>query len=224
ALRNRGLSLHQKSPEWYAERDVDTVFDTRRARSIGVPNYRTADDDELGVISGWGREMANYFDVERFGDTRSVVYKPTVGQKRIEEWLVSEVSRKAGITRFCLSDDYDLVFVWLSFLDTVGHMVPVVDDEDWQRRAYDYAASVTEEIHDTLEKDDTLVVVSDHGHQNADHTHSAYLGSTDEKVTQGAKSVLDVRGGIERVTESSYSSATNENRSENKVEQSVEMD
>jgi hypothetical protein len=85
-------------------------------------------------------------------------------------------------------------------LDNVGHTVPAVEDESWQERAYRYAVGMTNEVDEALGDDDTLIVVSDHGHREAHHTHDAFLGSTDPDVLDGIETVTDVRRGIERVT------------------------
>lgn len=200
-LRNRGLSLSQKSPDWYHDRGVTTVFDGRRSRSIGVPNYRVSEDRELGTVSGWDRGMSGYLELETRWESRSVVYRPSAPLERVEEWLVGEASGKLGMVKHCLARDYDLVFVWLSYLDTVGHMTPVVR-EGFQREAYRYAASATRDVAGCLGSNDELVVVSDHGHRGGEHTNEAFLGSSSPEVLEGVTSVLGVRDGIERVTPS----------------------
>lgn len=200
AFRNRGVSFEQKTPRWYRRRGVTTVFDGRRARPVGIPNYRTRQDDEMDVISGWGEEMSKYLDITVTNSERSVIYRPTVPEQRLEEWLVGEANKKIGIVRVALDGDYDIVFTWLSMLDNVGHTVPAVEDESWQERAYRYAVGMTNEVDEALGDDGTLIVVSDHGHREAHHTHDAFLGATDPDVLDGVETVTDVRRGIERVT------------------------
>jgi hypothetical protein len=51
-----------------------------------------------------------------------------------------------------------------------------------------------------MDEEDTLVVASDHGNRDADHTHDAFFGSTDKRAVEGVGNVLDYREGIERVT------------------------
>lgn len=199
-LRNRGISFEQKTPRHYRRRGVTTVFDGRRARPVGIPNYRTHRDDELDVISGWGEEMARYLDITVADSGRGVVYQPTVPEQRLEEWLVGEANKKIGIVRVALDGDYDIVFTWLAMLDNVGHTVPAVDDDSWQERAYRYAADMTNEVREAVGDDGTVVVVSDHGHRQAHHTHDAYLGATDTAALEDVERVTGVRAGLERVT------------------------
>jgi hypothetical protein len=199
ALRNRGLSLDQKSPDWYRRNGVSTVFDGRDSRAIGVPNYSN-DDDGLDLLEGWGRKMSQYLDIQVDETAERVVYAPKKNLDALEDWLVSEVGKKTGVVRACANRDHDLVFVWFAYVDTVGHTVPAVADEDWQRRAYEHAAEVTREVRHLMDEEDTLVVASDHGNRDGEHTHDAFFGSTDERALEGVESVLNYREGIERVT------------------------
>jgi len=64
------------------------------------------------------------------------------------------------------------------------------------------AATLTEEVRAELGPADTLVCLSDHGLQDGDHTHTAFVGATDERAVEGVESVLDVREGLDRVTPS----------------------
>ncbi|MDY6779733.1 MAG: nucleotide pyrophosphatase, partial [Halobacteria archaeon] len=90
ALRNRGISLDQRSPKYYRSKGFTTVFDGRRSRSVGVPNYRTRMDDELDVVSGWGPKMSRHLNIEANEETNQVVYHPETSSERVEEWLVGE--------------------------------------------------------------------------------------------------------------------------------------
>jgi len=199
-LRNRGLSLNQKSADWYRKNGVSTVFDGRDSRVIGVPNYQNSDDDGLDLLAGWGRKMSRYLDIEADEEAERVVYHPAKDLERLDEWLVSEVGRKTEVVRAAGERDHDIVFTWFAYIDTVGHTVPAVDDEDWQRRAYERAARITREIRYSMDEEDTLVVASDHGNRRAEHTFDAFFGSTDERALEGVESVLDYREGIDRVT------------------------
>ncbi|MFB6283831.1 MAG: alkaline phosphatase family protein [Halobacteria archaeon] len=199
ALRNRGISLNQETPEYYRRKGISTVFDGRRSRPIGIPNYRTKADQELGTVSGWGRGMAKFLDIEIQRDKESIYYKPKVPMERFVEWLIEEANRKIGLVKLCIQRDYDLVFVWLPFLDNIGHTLPAMDPENWQERGYMHALEMTNEIKTEMGDDDSLVLVSDHGHQDAHHTETPYYGSTEEKALDEVESVLDVREGIDRV-------------------------
>jgi hypothetical protein len=200
-LRNRGLRLDQKSPEWYRKRGVSTFFDGRRSRVVGLPNYNTGKDDKLGLFDGWGKKSSEFLEMEAWMDERRVVYRPRTSLERLEDWLVSEVGAKERIVHTAADRGYDVVFVWFAYIDTVGHAAPAVADEGWQRRAYENAVDVTTSVRENMDENDTLVVASDHGNRDADHTHDAFFGSTDARALEDVGSVLDYREGIERVTD-----------------------
>jgi hypothetical protein len=208
ALRNRGLSLNQKSADWYRRKGVPTVFDGRDSRVIGVPNYRTEDDEGLDLLSGWGRKMSRYLDIHADEKAERVVYRPKKSLDAVEDWLVSEVGRKVEIVHACADRDHDIVFTWFAYVDTVGHTAPAVDDRDWQRRAYERAAEITREIRYAVEDDATVIVASDHGNREGRHTGDAFFGATDERSLEGVESVLDYREGIAQVTEGRDETAT----------------
>lgn len=199
-LRNRGLGFDQKTPAWYRRRGVSTVFDGRRSRPVCLPNYRDERNDKLGLFDGWGKKASEFLEVEAWMDERKMVYRPRTSLDLLEDWLLSEVGAKERLVRASADRGYDLVFVWFAYVDTVGHTVPVVEDEGWQRRAYENALDVTRSVRDHMDEDDTLVVASDHGNRDSDHTHDAFFGSTDKRAVEGVESVLDYRAGIERVT------------------------
>lgn len=201
-LRNRGLRIDQKSPDWYRRRGVSTVFDGRGSRVVGLPNYKTDKDEKLGIFNGWGKKSSEFLKLEVDAERRTVVYRPRTSVERLEDWLLSEVGAKERLVRTASERGYDLIFVWFAYIDTVGHTVPAVEDGDWQRRAYENAVDVTRSVRDHMDEKDTLVVASDHGNRDADHTHDAFFGSTDERAVEGVGTVLDYREGIERVTNS----------------------
>jgi len=200
ALRNRGLSLNQRSADWYRRKGVSTVFDGRDSRVIGVPNYRTEDDEGLDLLSGWGRKMSRYLDIHADEKAERVVYRPKKSLDAVNDWLASEVGKKAGVVRARTDAGHDIVFVWFAYIDTVGHAAPAVSDPEWQRRAYEHAADVTGEIRRATDEDDTVIVASDHGNREGRHTFDAFFGATDERALEGVESVLDYRKGIDRVT------------------------
>jgi len=199
-LRSRGAELDFKRRDWYRERGVDTLFDGCQSRTITIPNYRDPRDDRLGLVYDRGADLADFLTIGGGGDT---IHSPRVSVPELEERLVSETTKKLGVVRACHQREYDVLFAWLGYLDTVGHLAPVVDEVGWQERAYRLAATLTREIRAELTDEDTLVCVSDHGLQDGDHTHSAFMGSTDEDALTDVETVLDVRAGLERVTPAS---------------------
>ncbi|WP_323191065.1 nucleotide pyrophosphatase [Halostella sp. PRR32] len=200
-LRERGAGLDFKSPAYYRERGVDTVFDGRTARAITVPNYATERDERLGLDADRGAALGEFLSIDEGADDETA-HEPRVSVPELEERLVSEATEKLGIVRSCLQRDYDLVFAWLGYLDTVGHLAPVVDEDGWQERAYRLAAAFTGEVAAALAPDDTLLCVSDHGLTDGHHTHDPYAAASNAEALRGVESVFDVRDGIERVTPS----------------------
>ena len=200
-IRNAGAELDYKTPAYYQDRGIETVFDGRQSLSLAVPNYRTAADDALDMHFDRGAQLGEYLNIttDDQGRTR---HEPSVPIHRLEQRLVSESMRKLGVVRSAIQREYDLVFVWLGYLDTVGHLAPTVDEDGWQRRAYEQAAKWTREVRSDLTDADTLLCVSDHGLRDGHHSHSAFFGADNEEVTQETETVLDVAAAIDAVTRS----------------------
>ncbi|WP_239639187.1 alkaline phosphatase family protein [Halococcus hamelinensis] len=202
-LQNRGVELDFKSAGYFHDQGIETVFDGRTARPVAVPNYRVPADDELDILFDRGAQLKEFLRSEKTsdGNKRST---PTASLSRLEERLAAEAAGKLGVVRSAVQREYDLVFVWLGFLDTIGHVAPVAAETDpgWQERAYRMAARWTEDVKRMLQPEDRVFCVSDHGLQDGDHTHNAFLGAPSEELLDGAESVLDVRDVLENATES----------------------
>lgn|GEM_PF-374974 len=198
-LRNRGASLDFRGIDYYRETGVETAFDGRRALPLAVPNCRTPADDELDLVFDRGAQLGQYLHVES-GPDGGTRHRPKVPLPRLEQRLVGEAAKKLGVVRAALQREYDLVFVWLGYLDTAGHLAPTIEEPGWQARAYERAARWTREVRDELTGDDVLVCVSDHGLRGGSHTHSAFYGTDDERSFEGVESVLDVKRALDRVT------------------------
>jgi hypothetical protein len=207
-IRDAGATVTQNSPDYYRERGVRTVFDGRASRAIAIPNYHQEINDRLGLVTDRGADLADFLTIEQ--EDGKTIHRPSVPLAEYEERLVGEAGKKLGLVRAALEREYDLVFVWLGYLDSVGHISPVVADEGrgWQCRAYEQAAEYTTAIRDVLAEEDTLICVSDHGLREGDHTHDPFLGSTSEAVVDRVDSVLDVADGIDVVTTKSGSGGT----------------
>lgn len=200
-LRERGATLAMKTPSYYEDRDHWTVFDGRESLALAIPNYHTAINDELGIVFDRGAQLADFVNIE-VGEDGGSRHVPAVSLRRLEQRLYGEAAKKAGIVQAAVRQDYDLIWVWFGFLDSVGHIEPTVDDVDWVERAYRQAAVWTQAIHDTASADDTIVCVSDHGLQAGSHTEAAFIGATDAEAIQGVDSVLDVASAVGSVTPS----------------------
>ncbi|EMA53123.1 hypothetical protein [Halococcus thailandensis] len=189
----------RRPAEHYRRRGIPTVFDGRAARPIAIPNYRVPRDYELDIVFDRGEQFGRFLTAGERG-TESPALAASV--PRLEERLAGEATRKLGIVRAALQREYDLLFVWLGFVDTVGHLAPIAGavDPGWQERTYRLAADWTRELRTALGADDRLLCVSDHGIREGHHTPDAFVGSTEEEIPESTASVLDVRAAIDRVT------------------------
>lgn len=195
-LRDRGASFEHVGADYYRQEGIRTVFDGRAARAITVPNYRVDADARAEYLLDRAAQLDEFLAV------REGTNEPRVALPALDERLVAETAKKVGAVRAALRREYDLVFVWLAYLDTVGHLAPVVADEEpgWQERAYRLAAAMTDEVRGDLADGDTLVCVSDHGLQDGEHTHDAFVGASETAAIESVESVLDVADAIDRVT------------------------
>lgn len=196
-LRAGAEGTAQKTPEYYRRRGLSTVFDGRRSKAVSIPNYVTEADEEHGFDFTRGRLF------ERVVEDGAKRYEPRKSLPVLEEVLHRMLMARLGVVDAALQYDYDIVFAWLGYLDTVGHVSSAVDGWGWQERAYRDAARLTGYVNSRLQADDALVCVSDHGLREGDHTHDPYYGATDEAAVEGVERVVDVRDGLERVTPSS---------------------
>jgi hypothetical protein len=197
-LRNAGAEVDHVRPEYYADEDVQTVFDDRRALPLAIPNYHTDVTDRHGLVVDRGADLQSFLTIEeRDGKT---VHVPDVPIHEYEARLVSEAMKKLGLVRSAVERDYDLVFVWLGYLDSVGHIAPVADDDSWPARAYTQAAEWTRALQEAMPAEDTLLTVSDHGLKGGEHTHAAFVGADASALVERTDSVLDVADAIDAVT------------------------
>lgn len=199
-LRNAGADLTDTMPETYADRGIDTVFDERVSCALALPNYWTERSAALGLTSS---RKATFRAFMRVGDSGGMELRDDAALDGVEQRIWAAAGKKLGTTRAAIARDYDLVWVWLGFLDTVGHIAPAVDAGGLQARAYRQAATWTDHLRRALAPQDTLVCVSDHGLQDGDHTEVAALCADDPAVLDGVTDVTEVRQGIERVTPAS---------------------
>lgn len=200
-VRDAGATMAFESADYYAQRGVETVFDGRGCLALGVPNYRSDADERYEISHDRGAELADYMDTETDsdGETRRT---PAVTPETFAARIEADCAEKIGLVRNALDRDYDLVFVWLAYLDTAGHVAPTVEDTDrWLRRHYEAAATYTNMIHDQLDSDETLITLSDHGLQNGEHTETACIGAWPGEAVADVESVLDVAAAINRCTD-----------------------
>lgn len=194
-LRSQGAGVEKYAADYYDDQGLETVFDGRRSLPIAVPNYWTDLDDQHGFMFDRGAALGKWIDRDSEG------WRPADRdqQHALEQEMHAEAAQKLGLVRQAIQREYDLVFAWFGFIDTVGHVEPAAVDPV-QRRAYETAAAWTADIRASLAPDDRLVCVSDHGLRGGSHTMDATLAADTEGVTDMVESVFDVTPMLERLT------------------------
>lgn len=189
-LRNRGAEMAFEDTTAYA--DQWTIFDGRHAFPLAIPNYRSAVDDRVGMTDDRGAELAAVLETST-DDEGTTTRQPSTDPETFAARIAGGAGEKVGFVRHAIAQDYDLIFVWFSYLDTAGHVAPAIDGSDaWLREHYDLAANWTQAIHQTLDADDVLVCLSDHGLQNGHHTETACIGAWPGVVARDVDHVLGV--------------------------------
>ena len=194
-LRSRGAEVEKYGAEYYADRDLETVFDDRQSLPIAIPNYRTDLDDRFEFMFDRGAELSRFLDRDAEG------WRPADPdqQAAVEQEMAAEEGRKLALIENALDRNYDLIFAWFGWVDTAGHVDPVVENP-YQRRAYEQAAEWTQQIRAQLCDDDRLICVSDHGLQNGSHTHHATIASDTSVAVDAADHVTDLYEAIDILT------------------------
>lgn len=201
-LRDAGANVDQHGSEYYQKQGVGTIFQGRESLPLAIPNFTHPLNNQLDLVTDRGADLADFLHIVQ--ENGKTIHKPKVPIHIYQARLAAEATEKLGIVRTAVELDYDIVFVWLGYIDSVGHIAPVVDqDNDWQARAYRHVAEWTDSLRSVLPPGDTLVTVSDHGLRNGEHTHQAVIASTNESVVVNTNSVLDVRDALDSVTPSS---------------------
>jgi len=190
-LNNTDEDQFRTPSTYYTERDIDTVFDGRESRAIGIPNY-VADPDDEDREHELRKSMGELFERdpdEKGGHTSEDPYE------FYELCMEMSMVRIARIRRALRGGQYELVFGYTSGLDLIGHVS--YDLPELQGSAYDEMDDFVSEIRDDLGEGDELLLVSDHGLQDGVHTHEAMVAGTDEEMVDSIDSVVDVRRSIE---------------------------
>lgn len=189
-LRDHGAEYDFERPRYYRDQGLRTLFDDRHAVPLAVPNYRSQYDDLLDLSMDRGAALSAYLDVETASDG-TTIHTPAVAPTELGLRLAAEAGEKLAAVTASLSEAPDLVFVWLGYLDTVGHVAPTLaDPQRWYCEHYEHAAALTQGVRRQLAAGDELVCVSDHGLEAGRHTDRAFVGAT-TPVT-GVQHILDV--------------------------------
>lgn len=189
-LTNTDADAFRTPATYYEENGIETVFDSRKAKAIGVPNY-VVDPDTEDREHQLRRRMGDLFerDPEATGGHRSS--DPVAFYEQCLEMAMIRIAR---VRRALRSREYELVFGYTSGLDLIGHVSH--SRPELQQGAYDELDSFVGDLRGDLREDDELLLVSDHGLQEGLHTDEAMVAGTATTI-EGIDSVLDVRASIE---------------------------
>lgn len=191
-LNRTSVDTFRTSASYYADNGYTTLFDGRKSKEIGIPNY-VVNPGEKDREHQLRKEMGKLFerDPEARGGHTSA--DPETFYERCLEMVMIRIAR---IRRALRGQEHELIFGYTSGLDLIGHIS--YDNPQLQQRAYSEVNEFVGELANDLEDQDELVLVSDHGLQNGVHTETAMIASTSEKIVESVNSVVDVRGALEQ--------------------------
>lgn len=190
-LNNTTEDAFRTSATYYAQQGLDTIFDGRESKSIGIPNYvvdKTEEDREHQLR----RQMGELFERNPDTETGHSTNDPITFYEQCLEMAMIRIVR---VRRALRNRSFELVFGYTSGLDLIGHVA--YERQELQSDAYDELNDFVGELEEDLREEDELVVISDHGLQNGVHTHQAMIATTDQSIIEGVESVLDVASAIE---------------------------
>jgi len=190
-LTNTQADAFRVPATYYADNDISTVFDGRKAAPIGIPNY-VVDVDTEDREHSLRRSLGSLFERDldaKGGHTSSDPYE------FYENCMEMAMTRIARTRRGLRGRRNELLFAYTSSLDLIGHVT--YDLPELQMAAYDELDEFVGELRDDLCPGDELLLISDHGLQHGIHTHEAMVAGTDPSLVKAIDSVLDVRDAIE---------------------------
>lgn len=176
---------------YYGKNGLTTVFDGRRARPIGVPNY-VVNPDEEDREHLLRQHLGDYLDFDPGAEHTHTTDDLVEFYERCLEMSMVRIARTRRALR---GGRFELVFGYTSGLDLVGHVT--FDHPAIQRAAYDELDTFVGELVSDLDEADELLIVSDHGLQDGLHTEQAMVAGTDPEMVEAIESVLDIRDAIE---------------------------
>lgn len=190
-LTNTDLDAFRTPASYYADNDLETVFDGRQAKAIGVPNYvvETDREDREHALRGSMGELFRR-DPDATGGHRSA--DPTAFYNSCLEMAMVRVARVRAALR---ARKYELVFGYTSAMDLVGHIA--YQSPGMQDAIYESLNEFIRELRADLESDDDLLLVSDHGLQEGVHTDEAMVSTTDPALITEVTDVTDLKPAIE---------------------------
>lgn len=178
---------------YYGKNGIATLFDDAKSKPIGVPNY-VVDADEEDREHELRKNMGDLFqlDVDDETEHRHVTSDPGEFYERAMEMSMIRITR---VRRALRGKRYELVFGYTSGLDLIGHVSYA--EPGLQRRAYEELDDFVGELREDLDEGDELLLVSDHGLQDGEHTEEAVVAATSDQLIGDIDSVLDVKAAIE---------------------------
>jgi len=195
-LLDRGVERNQFNKDHYAENGLSTLFDERASQSISVPNYRVPLDDEYDLSFYRKATFSEIMDVIDTDDGRSLK-QPLVSKQVIDRKLKLTLHKRLALLQNAIERQNELIFCWFGYIDTVGHLSPMIEEPGYQRRHYEVAARVTESIRASLGDSDVLICLSDHGLRDGKHTDSAVICADDVGFLTDVSAVFDVKDAID---------------------------
>jgi len=190
-LTNTEADAFRTPAIYYPENGIETVFDGRDAKAIGIPNY-VVDTDAQDREHVLRKRMGELF--ERDSDATGG-HRSADPEAFYEQCLEMAMVRVARTRRALRSREYELVFGYTSSLDLVGHIA--YQAPGMQAAAYAEMDEFVAELRGDLEPHDELVLISDHGLQDGVHTDEAMVAATDPEFVERVDSVLDFRAAVD---------------------------
>jgi hypothetical protein len=191
-LTNTEADAFRTPARYYADNGLETVFDGRQSKAIGIPNY-VVDTDTVDREHALRQSMGDLFerDPDATGGHRSA--DP---ESFYNDCLEMAMVRTARIRAALRAKEYELVFGYTSALDLVGHIA--YQSPGMQEAMYAAMNEFVGELRGDLSEDDELLLVSDHGLKEGVHTEPAMVAATTDHLVAGVDSVEGVRQAIER--------------------------
>ncbi|GGL59526.1 alkaline phosphatase family protein [Halocalculus aciditolerans] len=190
-LTNTGEDAFREPASYYGERGIETVFDGRSAKPIGVPNY-VVDTDAEDREHQLRRSMGDLFERDPDATGGHTSSDPVEFYERCMEMGMVRLARARRGLR---SREYELVFAYTSAIDLIGHVSYA--NPGLQADAYAELDEFVGEVKADLGGDDDLLLVSDHGLQEGLHTDEAMVAATDPGLVDDVDSVTDVKAAID---------------------------
>lgn len=178
---------------YYTERGLETIFDETVSKPIGIPNY-VVDPDEEDREHELRKNLGDLFELDTKDETEHR-HKTSNPAEFYEQCMEMSMVRIARVRRALRSEKYELIFGYTSGLDLIGHVSYA--EPGLQRRGYEEMNDFVGELLSDIGESDELLLVSDHGLQNGEHTDEAVVSSTSKQLIEDVESVLDVKNSIE---------------------------